>query len=59
MPPARRLFGLRRLSWGFLRSPWIGRAVSPLRLAESVATFHRLMHVLHRLPPQLRIRVVD
>ena len=37
----------------------IGRAVSPLRLAESVATFHRLMHVLHRLPPPLRLRVVD
>ena len=37
----------------------IGRAVSPLRLGESVATFHRLMHVLHRLPPPLRIRVED
>ena len=37
----------------------IGRAVGPLRLAESVATFHRLMHVLHRLPPPLRLRVVD
>lgn len=37
----------------------IGRAVSPLRLGESVATFHRLMHVLHRLPPSLRIRVED
>ena len=36
-----------------------GRAVSPLRLGESVATFHRLMHVLHRLPPPLRIRVED
>ena len=37
----------------------IGRAVSPLRLGESVATFHRLMQVLHRLPPPLRIRVED
>ena len=37
----------------------VGRAVSPLRLGESVATFHRLMHVLHRLPPPLRIRVED
>ena len=37
----------------------IGRAVSPLRLGESVATFHRLMHVLHRLPPPLRLRVED
>ena len=37
----------------------IGRAVSPLCLGESVATFHRLMHVLHRLPPPLRIRVED
>ena len=37
----------------------IGRAVSPLRLGESVATFHRLMHALHRLPPPLRIRVED
>mgnify|MGYP001737223437 FL=1 len=37
----------------------IGRAVSPLRLGESVATFHRLMYVLHRLPPPLRIRVED
>ena len=58
-PATRRLFGLRRLSRGFLRSPWVGRAVSPLRLGESVATFHRLMHVLHRLPPPLRIRVED
>ena len=37
----------------------VGRAVSPLRLADSVATFHRLMHALHRLPPPLRIRVED
>ena len=37
----------------------IGRAVSPLRLGESVATFHRLMHALHRLPPPLRLRVED
>ena len=37
----------------------VGRAESPLRLGESVATFHRLMHVLHRLPPPLRIRVED
>ena len=37
----------------------IGRAVGPLRLGESVATFHRLMHVLHRLPPPLRLRVED
>ena len=37
----------------------VGRAVSPLRLADSVATFHRLMQVLHRLPPPLRIRVED
>ena len=37
----------------------IGRAVSPLRLGESVATFHRLMHVLHRLPLPLRLRVED
>ena len=37
----------------------VGRAVSPLRLGESVAMFHRLMHVLHRLPPPLRIRVED
>ena len=59
MPPTRRLLGLRRRSRGFLRSPWIGRAVSPLRLGESVATFHRLMHVLHRLPPPLRLRVED
>ena len=35
----------------------VGRAVSPLRLGESVATFHRLMHVLHRSPLPLRIRV--
>ena len=58
-PPTRRLFGLRRLLRGFLRLPWVGRAVSPLRLGESVATFHRLMNVLHRLPPPLRLRVVD
>ena len=37
----------------------IGRAVGVLRLADSVDTFHRLMHVLHRLPPPLRIRVED
>ena len=37
----------------------VGCAVSPLRLGESVATFHRLMHALHRLPPPLRIRVED
>ena len=37
----------------------VGRAVSPLRLGESVATFHRLMHVLHRLPLPLRLRVED
>ena len=37
----------------------IGRAVGPLRLGESVATFHRLMQVLHRLPPPLRLRVED
>ena len=37
----------------------VGHAVSPLRLGESVATFHRLMHVLHRLPPPLRLRVED
>ena len=37
----------------------IGRAVSPLRLGESVATFHHLMHALHRLPPPLRLRVED
>ena len=52
MPARGRLFGLRRLLRGFLRSPWI-------RLGESVATFHRLMHVLHRLPPPLRLRVED
>ena len=37
----------------------IGRAAGVLRLGESVATFHRLMHTLHRLPPPLRIRVED
>ena len=37
----------------------IGRAAGVLRLGESVATFHRLMHVLHRLPPPLRLRVED
>ena len=37
----------------------VGRAVSPLRLGESVETFHRLMHTLHRLPPPLRLRVED
>ena len=37
----------------------VGRAAGVLRLGESVATFHRLMHVLHRLPPPLRIRVED
>ena len=52
MPPTRRFLGLRRRSRGFLRSPWV-------RLGESVATFHRLMQVLHRLPPPLRIRVED
>ena len=52
MPPTRRLLGLRRRSRGFLRLPWV-------RLGESVVTFHRLMHVLHRLPPPLRIWVED
>ena len=37
----------------------VGRAAGVLRLGESVATFHRLMHVLHRLPPPLRLRVED
>ena len=37
----------------------VGRAAGVLRLADSVDTFHRLMHVLHRLPPPLRIRVED
>lgn len=37
----------------------VGRAAGVLRLGESVATFHRLMHALHRLPPPLRIRVED
>ncbi|MBF1060807.1 MAG: hypothetical protein HXL31_08040 [Prevotellaceae bacterium] len=37
----------------------VGRAAGVLRLGESVATFHRLMQVLHRLPPPLRLRVED
>ena len=37
----------------------VGRAAGVLRLADSVDTFHRLMQVLHRLPPPLRLRVED